>query len=768
MTGFVKQQNRFAQPFGWFDQLAALLSTELAPSSRKLRTALRTTVIATIGAGLVVSCHVNSELGTYIVWLLVGTGPMMSFRKAGAFVIAQALALVSSVIVARAFAETPWLMLPFLFAAISYSTYFRTTRKLGSAFLLIQVACLNTFYGVMFAPQEIGWAAAGAFSGSVIAFGVIVLFDNWLWPDPHEPILMESLGASVARARSQLLEASNFYLGREGAQRPKVPPPTSDLPAQLALLDQAVAEGVSEHRRAILLAAITRVAWIGQVVARLIGVARQDVPRDIREMVRHEIEAAVDAIAVVFDEMARELPTYIAVGNDKSPPPLRMRARSAMDALAARVIQVRPAFIGKASSAEIENFAAFTEALAALTEFVERLLDEPPQLPAAASSHNAVPRLADAPDPALVRYSMKVGFCVVIAYVIGIVTQRADLSTILTTVLVTALPSYGASFRKMILRIVGAIIGGAVTLLTINIVTPNYETLPAYLLAVFLVFYVSAYCSLASGRVSYGGKQIGTTFALVFTGLSPALDVYEPLWRIWGILLGTFVVAVVALILWPEYAGDSLLPRLRRVIRETLVLAPGGSSAKSELEILRANSDTMSMLAEILEVAYDAQVEGRTSLVNHNAIVAATGTLRRVANRLASIATGRIVTPTPPLDPETESAREAVVVAIRSQLRSWLDFFSGDKIPSARAAQTLALTHSPDELRKPLGEFSTGLEAGEFAQIESWTLEQRRAILAELRSMRRLEFLFSALNRWLAQIPGPASNPHSRVPIPQT
>jgi multidrug resistance protein MdtO len=113
----------------------------------------------------------------------------------------------------------------------------------------------------------------------------------------------------------------------------------------------------------------------------------------------------------------------------------------------------------------------------------------------------------------------------------------------------------------MILRIVGALIGGAVSLLAIIIVTPNFETLPAYLLAVFIVFYVSAYSSLASGRVAYAGKQIGTTFALVFAGLSPALDVYEPLWRIWGILLGTLVVAIVTLLYWwPEYAGDSLLP----------------------------------------------------------------------------------------------------------------------------------------------------------------------------------------------------------------
>ena len=758
MAAFAKPGLRLAQPTGWFDQLAALLARELAPNSRKLRTALRMTTIATLGAGLVASCHVDNELGTYIVWLLVGAGPMMSVRKAGAFLVAEALALISSVVMARALAETPWLMLPFLFALLSFSTYLGMIWKLGAPLLLIEVVCLDTFYGVVFAPQEIGWSAAGAFGGSVIAFGTLVLFDNWLWPDRGEGILLESLGASVARDRSRLLEASNFYLDRRSAPRPPLPPPTSDLPEHMDLLNRAVAEGVSEHRHAILLAAVTRVARIGLEMDRLTVAARQNVPGEIRAMVRPEIQATVEAIAVVLDEFARELPTHIAVGVDKTPPASRTRARSTLDNLSARIIQVRPTYIGKASSSELENFADFTDSLAALTGHIERLLDEPPQPPAAAPANSAVRRLTDAPDPALVRYSLKVGACVVIGYVVGIVSHRSELNTILTTVIITALPTYGAALRKMNLRIVGAIIGGAISLLAIIIVTPNFETLPAYLLAVFVVFYVSAYCSLGSGRVAYAGKQIGTTFALVFTGLSPALDIYEPLWRIWAILLGTLVVAIVTFVLWPEYAGDSLLPRLRKVIRDTLALVPGGSAANTEDAIQQLNSGTMRALAEILEVADDAQVEGRTSTVNHNAIVEAAGTLRRIANRLASIATGRIITPAPRLDPVTESAREAVLDAIRRHLQSWLDFFGGADSLRASAAQAIARAHSTDDMKMPLEQLSSRLEEREFARIEAWTLEQRRAILAELHSMRRLEYLVSELNRWLAQIPGHASN----------
>src|SRR5260370_5433211 len=157
-------------------------------------------------------------------------------------------------------------------------------------------------------------------------------------------------------------------------------------------------------------------------------------------------------------------------------------------------------------------------------------------------------------------------------------------------ILITALPTYGAALRKMILRIIGVIIGGALTLLTIIIVTPNFETLPAYMMALLAVFFISSYAALSSGRISYAGKQIGTTFALAFAGLSPALDVYAPLWRIWAVLLGTLVAGIVFLLLWPEYAGDSLLPKLRAVIRNTLPLSRVGAAANTADEIQRSNS----------------------------------------------------------------------------------------------------------------------------------------------------------------------------------
>src|SRR5208283_5366721 len=335
-------------------------------------------------------------------------------------------------------------------------------------------------------------------------------------------------------------------------------------------------------------------------------------------------------------------------------------------------------------------------------------------------------------------------------YTIGLISQRPDLFIILVTVITTATPTYGATLNKMYLRIAGAIIGGAVSLLAIIVVSPNFESLPTYMLAAFAVFYSFAYSSLGNARMSYAGKQMGVIFSLVFVGLSPSVDIYEPLWRIWGVLLGDLVVAMVFFTLWPEYAGNSLLPRLKKVIANLLALAPGGAASSSEDQILKTNSETIHVLTEFLEIADDARMEGRTCAVYHDGIVEAAGTLRRIANRLSSIATARILTQMPQLDPVTEFARERVFNAIRGQLISWLNFFSGPEHVSASAARAIAEKHSADDLAEPLNEFSSHLEEGGFARLESWPLEPRRTMIAELQSMRRLEVLFSELNRYLA------------------
>jgi len=249
-----------------------------------------------------------------------------------------------------------------------------------------------------------------------------------------------------------------------------------------------------------------------------------------------------------------------------------------------------------------------------------------------------------------------------------------------------------------------------------------------------------------------------SVFSLVFVGLCPSVFIYVSVWRLWGYLLGCLVVAIVFFTLWPEYAGDSLLPRLKKVLANILAVAPSGSASTSEDQILKTNSDTMRLLTEFLGIADDARMEGRTCTVYHEGIVDAAGTLRRISNLLASIAMARVLTQVPPLDPAAEFARERVINTVRGHLVSWRDFFSGTEHFSASAARAIAEKHSADKLAEPVNEFSSQLEEGGFARLASWPLEPRRTMMAELQSMRRLELLFSELNGYLADVPSPPRN----------
>ena len=228
----------------------------------------------------------------------------MSMRKALAWQIAVMVALITSVIMARAFAETPWLMLPFVFVWISLSTYVGATRKLGAGLLVIQIVCLITFYGVLFEPQEIGWNAAAAFDGSAIAFGVIVLFDNWLWPDPGEPILLDSSErASRVPVRSCLRLRTFFslakaYLDLHCQHRL----PTYPLIWRF-LIKRWPRARPSIAGRSCLLRSRARLASVSKWIALSLRRASTYLEKFARWL-RRELQRAVNAIAAALDEIS--------------------------------------------------------------------------------------------------------------------------------------------------------------------------------------------------------------------------------------------------------------------------------------------------------------------------------------------------------------------------------------------------------------------------------------------------------------------------------
>jgi uncharacterized membrane protein YccC len=90
------------------------------------------------------------------------------------------------------------------------------------------------------------------------------------------------------------------------------------------------------------------------------------------------------------------------------------------------------------------------------------------------------------------RYCAKLGLAATLGYVVGVVSHRSELGVIVWTAVMAGLPTYGATRRKMMLRIVGGVLGGLLALAIIIVVSPNFPSVGAYLLAFFTALFICA------------------------------------------------------------------------------------------------------------------------------------------------------------------------------------------------------------------------------------------------------------------------------------
>jgi len=131
------------------------------------------------------------------------------------------------------------------------------------------------------------------------------------------------------------------------------------------------------------------------------------------------------------------------------------------------------------------------------------------------------------------------------------------ISTAVTTCLLTALSTVGASHQKQTLRIAGAITGGFVVGMGAQLfILPHIDSIGGFVVLFALVTALSSWVMTASPRLSYFGFQIAIAFYLIHvqefkiqTSLTVARD------RVVGILLGLFMMWLVFDRLWTSPAS---------------------------------------------------------------------------------------------------------------------------------------------------------------------------------------------------------------------
>jgi multidrug resistance protein MdtO len=732
----------------WLQQL---VTEELRPRPGRIRTSVRMAFIGAVGAALMAALHVDSALGPATLWLcLFASSSLMTASQGLALVLAYAVTLSASVLFAGILVDVPWLLLPFFGLATALGAYVLNKRKLPAAWLNCVVGFLDTFYLYVFDPHNFGWSVAYTFSGMSLAIGVMVVFDMVLWPDPAERKLLRSLADALDRQCQRLAAIGRAYLDPLGATVLPQPSHVSVLPTQLPLLERARRELNNPQREAILLAAVTTSERLRIETEQLLAIARDNVPRDFRARLRPEIEAVLQAIGAALRQQAQEAAMGLAPSNNSNYEELSTAIRSRLDSLQARET-LALSQLPSTDAAATGNVAAFN---LSLRKIGLRLLKWP-----LGDVHGlAFPKdtqsgaTQSGADRALMRYSAKLGIATTLAFIVGVASHRSDLSVIVWTALIAGLPTYGATLRKMILRIVGGVIGGLLALPVMMVVSPNFSSVGSYMAAFFVVLFISAYVSLSSGRLAYAGQHGGLSFVIAYASLSPTDDFYAPLWRVWGIFLGLIIVTLVFLLVTPEYAGKALAPRVARILRAALLLlrpAPGLTVERVQQIDMEATLD----LTQLLGIAEEAQVEGQLSGVNPNAVVEAAGTLRRIVHRLSGIASARLAVPQPPLPAELQAARDAGDNALRHHLESWLEVVEQEPGPDRRRILEVAAHFTPDDLAVPLAKLEEHLSVFGLGELASWPAAARSAVFAEIESYRQLMVLMTELNQQFVAIP---------------
>ena len=155
------------------------------------------------------------------------------------------------------------------------------------------------------------------------------------------------------------------------------------------------------------------------------------------------------------------------------------------------------------------------------------------------------------------------------------------ISTSVTTCLLTALSTVGASHQKQILRMAGVIAGGLVLGIGSQVfILPQLDSIAGFTVLFVFVTALSSWFMTASPRLSYFGLQMALAFYLINlqefkiqTSLEVARD------RVLGILLGLFMMCVVFDQLWGAPAAVEMK---RTFISNLRLLAQFAREPRSE------------------------------------------------------------------------------------------------------------------------------------------------------------------------------------------
>jgi uncharacterized membrane protein YccC len=622
--------------------LRAFLARELAPTHRRIVEAARNATKATLTTGLAAIMQTIGPFGPLFAFRIGQPGISLGLFE-GAVTITCAAAMQAAIVpITGKLLDYPGLILAFLFVVFAALGYLLSNTRLFLPLALVAIGTITTVYLGIFEPGAIGWGSTYTFDGILLATIVMVALDTLIWPSPLEPKLLESIAADLTLTRGRFASVGRRYLDRVSTTLP-APLAKSRLAPALALLN-SVEEQMkpTAQRLAALLAAVMTSEHVYLEVERLAALADESVSDGVRQKHREEIESSLRVLdAALAGQIDRILSGLSGIEESTQwPSDLRVTIQhlSELSACASSGAD-------ESATPETLNFLGFVGGLEAIANLLDPRERPPSHTASEATEADNRLQARSFVDPARLRFSIKLGATIILGLLVGLTTQRADLQTILWSIVVAGQPNqYGAVVRKTILRLAGCITGGIAALAAMLLVSQNFDSLAPYLVAIFAVTMFSSYISQSSEWLGYAGIQTGMTFLICYVGLAPSSDIYRPLWRFWGIVLGVLTTGFIYLFLWPEYASDKMMASLIELTGNTLGFAREVAEHRITEGRITAVQRRLSLnLLQLLNMADQARLEGHRGSANSAAAVEAADILIRIAYRFQTIARQRLL-----------------------------------------------------------------------------------------------------------------------------
>jgi len=296
--------------------------------------------------------------------------------------------------------------------------------------------------------------------------------------------------------------------------------------------------------------------------------------------------AELRAQFIVVDRLVTAAAVLEAQGVPSANEAIRQRLRNLADACARWRTAIKNHEPPEISRAPTAAAAAITdeEALPSLVE-MERAAE---LMPFTFPGRELPKELKQAPDqdkggylapdaftnPEPIHFAIKGGLAAFICYLIYTLFAYPAIYTSVITCILCSLSTVGASVQKGMLRFAGAVVGGALGLISLMYVFPHIDSLGGFWFPFGSVMALAAYVNFGSPRISYCGIQICLAFCKcvmqtygTYTELRVARD------RLIGIALGLLVFGFINSRLWPVTAMEAMRAKLASALRTLAQLA---------------------------------------------------------------------------------------------------------------------------------------------------------------------------------------------------